>query len=59
MATKRKSRILDEMHETANGLHAAGLTSKPRMREIGALFIVDMHEIPPQKQIRTQREKRT
>jgi len=31
MVTKnRKSRILGEMHETARGLHAAGLISKRR-----------------------------
>jgi len=29
--TNRKSRILDEMHQTARGLHGAGLISKRRM----------------------------
>lgn len=31
--TKRKSRIVDEMHETVRGLHGAGLISKRRMGE--------------------------
>ena len=31
--TKRNSRILDEMHETARGLHSVGLISKRRMGE--------------------------
>ncbi|HLR13312.1 MAG TPA: type II toxin-antitoxin system RelE/ParE family toxin, partial [Burkholderiaceae bacterium] len=35
--TKRNSRILDEMHETARGLHSAGLISKRRMGEFEAL----------------------
>ncbi|MCG5513797.1 hypothetical protein [Ectothiorhodospira shaposhnikovii] len=35
--TKRNSRILDEMHETARGLHGAGLISKRRMGEFEAL----------------------
>ena len=35
--TKRKSRIIEEMHETAQGLHAAGLISKRRMQEFDAL----------------------
>ena len=29
----RKSRILDEMHQTAHGLHGAGLISKRRLGE--------------------------
>lgn len=53
---KRKSRILDEMHETALGLHGAGLISKRRMGEFEALCNLDVHEIPPQ-QIKALREK--
>lgn len=37
MTTKRKSRILDEMHETARGLHHSGLIDKRRMGEFSAL----------------------
>ena len=33
----RKSRILAEVHETAMGLHAAGVISKRRMHEYAAL----------------------
>jgi len=54
--TKRKSRILDEMHETALGLHDAGLISKRRMGEFEALCHLDVEEMPPQK-IRLLREK--
>lgn len=45
---KRKSRILDEMHETARGLRAAGLISKRRMGDFDALCRLDVHEMPPQ-----------
>jgi len=54
--TKRKSRILDEMHETVRGLHGAGLISKRRMGEFDALCHLDVHEMPPQK-IKSLREK--
>ncbi|CAE6714823.1 hypothetical protein [Candidatus Nitrotoga fabula] len=47
--TKRKSRILDEMHETARGLHGAGLISKRRMGEFDALCYLDIHETALQK----------
>lgn len=54
--TNRKSRILSEMHETATGLHEAGLISKRRMNEFDALCHIGIHEIPPQKikQLREQ-----
>ncbi len=56
MATiKRKSRILEEMHETARGLHNVGLISKRRMAEFDALRHLDIHEMPPQR-IRSLRE---
>lgn len=55
-ATKRKSRILDEMHETACGLHDAGLISKRRMGEFEALCHLNVEEMPPQK-IKLLREK--
>ena len=46
---KRKSRILDEMHQTATGLHGVGLISKRRMGEFDALCRLDVHEMAPQK----------
>lgn len=56
MATiKRKSRILEEMHETARGLNNVGLISKRRMAEFDALRHLDIHEMPPQS-IRALRE---
>jgi len=50
MATrKRKSRIIDEMHETASGLHKIGLIGKRRMREFDALCHLDVEEMEPRK----------
>lgn len=54
--TKRKSRILDEMHETARGLHGAGLISKRRMGEFDALCRLDVREMPAQE-IKSLRER--
>jgi len=57
MPTKtRKSRILDEMHETALGLHGAGLISKRRMAEFDILCHLDVHEMSP-KEIKSLRER--
>ncbi|WP_133510653.1 helix-turn-helix domain-containing protein [Candidatus Thiosymbion oneisti] len=53
--TKSNSRILSEMHETARGLHAAGLIDKRRMHEFDALCHLDVEEMPPEK-IRALRE---
>jgi putative transcriptional regulator len=54
--TKRKSRILDEMHETARGLHNAGLINKRRMHEFDALCHLGVEEMSPQK-IKSLREE--
>ena len=57
MATaKSKSRILDEMRETARGLYSAGIISKRRMGEFEALCNLDVEEMPPRK-IKSLREK--
>ncbi len=53
---KRKSRILDEMHETTLGLHNVGLISKRRMAEFDALRNLDVKDMPPKK-IKLLREK--
>lgn len=53
---KRKSRIFDEMHETAQGLRSAGLISKRRMNEFDALRHLHVNEMQPQ-QIKTLREQ--
>lgn len=37
MTSKRTSRILDEMHETAHGLHKLGFIDMRRVGEIAAL----------------------
>lgn len=56
MATKkRKSRIIDEMHETARGLRGAGLISKRRMGEFEVLCNLDVEAMAP-KQIKLLRE---
>ena len=56
MATaKRKSRILEEMHETARGLHTVGLIDKRRIREFDALCHLDLKEMSPQE-IKSLRE---
>lgn len=54
--TKRKSRALDEMHETVRGLHGAGLISKRRMGEIDALCNLGVNDMSPQK-IKSLREQ--
>ena len=52
---KRKSRIIDEMHETVRGLQGAGLISKRRMGEFEALCNLDVEAMAP-KQIKLLRE---
>jgi putative transcriptional regulator len=52
----RKSRIMEEMHETARGLHGAGLISKRRMSEFDALCHLDVEDMSPRK-IKRLREK--
>lgn len=47
--TKRKSRILEEMHETARELHGAGIISKRRMGELEALCNLNVEEMSPKK----------
>ena len=57
MATNRRnSRILDEMHETAQGLRGAGLISKRRMAEFDILCHLEVHEMSPEE-IKSLRER--
>ena len=56
MATKRKSRVLDEVHETALGLRSSGLISKRSMLKFDVLCDLEVKQISP-KQIRQLREK--
>jgi len=46
---KPKSRILAEMHETADGLHRSGLISKRRMGEFEALCRLNVEDMSPQQ----------
>ncbi len=48
-ATKSKSRILAEVHETARGLHGEGLISKRRMGEFDALCDLGVEPMSPEK----------
>ena len=57
MATKkRKSRILDEVHDTVRGLHQVGLIDKRRMHEFEALCQVTVEPMSPEaiKELREQ-----
>lgn len=47
--TRRDSRLLAEMHETARGLHGAGVIDKRRMGEFEALCRLDIPDMPPQR----------
>ncbi|EFK11544.1 toxin-antitoxin system, antitoxin component, Xre family [delta proteobacterium NaphS2] len=54
--TKRRSRILKEVHEMAGDLHEAGLIDKRRMLEFDALCKLDVQEMPPHKIKRLREE---
>lgn len=57
MTTKtRKSRIIEEMHETARGLHNAGLIDKRRMQEFDALCSIEVKSLSA-KQIKSLRKR--
>jgi putative transcriptional regulator len=47
--TTNNNRILSDLHETARGLHSAGLIDKRRMSEYDALCHLDVEKMPPQK----------
>jgi putative transcriptional regulator len=49
MAIKRKSRILQEVHEMASDLHEIGLIDKRRMHEFEALCGLDVQEMTPRR----------
>lgn len=55
MTTKRKNRILDEMHETARGLQRLGFIDKRRMGEFDALCGLDVPTLNA-RQIKALRE---
>ena len=57
VATKKfKSRLMAEIHETAAGLHSAGLISKRRMQEFDALCHLGVVPMGA-KEIRTLRDR--
>ena len=51
------SRIIEEMHETAKGLHASGLIDKRRMREYEALYRANHVPIFTGEQIKELRNR--
>lgn len=52
----KKSRIIEEMFETAEGLHRIGLIDRRRMKEYEALKNLSVEKISPEN-IKTLREK--
>jgi putative transcriptional regulator len=54
--SKAKSRILDEMQETSEGLFAAGAITKRQLTELEKHYKLDLEELKP-KQIKSLREK--
>lgn len=52
----KKSRILAEMHETARGLHRAGVLADHTMRELDALCLPPVRELSA-RQIRAIRSR--
>ena len=49
MATKTTSRMMEEMHDTAQGLHHAGFISKKRMLEYDALCLEPVPDYSSEK----------
>ena len=45
---ERKSRVVDEMRQTAGGLHDAGLITRRRLGEFDPLCNLDVAETAPQ-----------
>lgn len=56
MATKQKSRIIQEMEETIAGLHKAGVITKKSMQEFSALRNLSVKPMTPRhiKQLRSK-----
>ena len=51
-----QSRILQEMHETARGLHAAGVFLDTTMRDFDKVCLSPVHELAPEE-IRNLRKR--
>ncbi len=56
MANRYASRMLEEIHETARGLHQAGGMDKKTMREFDALCLTPIEDMTPKK-IRALRQR--
>lgn len=57
MTVKRKSRILEEMHESALGLYGKGLISKKQMTEFDVLSNLEVKAISPAKIKRLRKQQ--
>ena len=49
MAKQYRSELLASVHETAEGLHQAGLMPKRTLREFDALCLTPVRSFPPKK----------
>ncbi|HUK43376.1 MAG TPA: DNA-binding transcriptional regulator [Candidatus Bathyarchaeia archaeon] len=49
MAKKYRSGVMASVHETAEGLHRAGLMPKRTLREFDALCLTRVQPLPPRK----------
>ena len=58
MARAKRSRILEEMHETARGLHRAGLMDEVTMREFDALCLPTIKRYSPAEIKRIRRSQK-
>lgn len=56
MGRQYRSRIMASVHETAEGLHNAGLIEKQTMRQFDAACLTPVHPLTPEE-IRALRER--
>ena len=56
MAKQYRSKIMASIHETAEGLHAAGVMDKQTMRKFDETCLTPVHPLAPQE-IRALRER--
>ena len=55
---KTKSSILEAVHETAKGLHAAGVMDKTTMREFDSLCLPPITKLQPKKKKQFKKSKK-
>ncbi|MFI3272893.1 MAG: transcriptional regulator [Pseudomonadota bacterium] len=57
MSSSMSSRLIEEMRETAQGLHSVGLIDKRRMEELEALYRVNQIQQYTGESVKTLRER--